>query len=118
MAQEKTAAVYCRTAQKDDAASENQKAQLTRLANEQGYGRVLVFTDNGVSGATMNRPGFAAMNAAIDRGEIHSVLVSNLSRIGRNYIQTEQWIERLYGENVALIAADIGVLTGGVGYGA
>ena len=117
MAQEKIAAVYCRTALANDSVIENQKVELTRLAHRQGFDKVLVFTDNGVSGATMNRPGFTAMNAAIDSGEVHAVFVSNLSRVGRNFIQTEQWLEWIQDKGVALITADVGVLAGGVGYG-
>jgi DNA invertase Pin-like site-specific DNA recombinase len=118
MERAKTAAVYCRTAQRDDSVIENQKTQLIRLANGQGYGRVLVFTDNGASGLNLNRPGFAAMNAAIDSGEVHAVFVGNISRIGRSFILTKQWLERLQGKGVALIAAGVYVPAGGVGYGA
>jgi DNA invertase Pin-like site-specific DNA recombinase len=118
MAQEKTAAVYCRTAHRDDSVIENQKAELTRLANGQGYGRFLVFTDNGASGANLNRPGFDELNTAIDSGAVHTVFVRDISRIGRDWILTEQWLERLHRKGIALMSANEGALLGGDGYGA
>ncbi len=50
-----------------------------------GYTNLLIFSDDGVSGTTMNRPGFKAMIQEIEKGAIGAVFVKDLSRLGRNY---------------------------------
>jgi DNA invertase Pin-like site-specific DNA recombinase len=118
MEQPKTAAIYCRTAVRDDLAIENQKTVLTRLATAQGYGQPLIFIDNGVSGLKYSRPAFDELNAAIDSGTVGAVFIHDLSRIGRNYIQTEKWLERVHSKGIKLISACEGEMGGGVIYGA
>jgi DNA invertase Pin-like site-specific DNA recombinase len=118
MAQTKTAAIYCRAACKDDSVIESQKAQLTKCAKAQGYDKMLVFIDNGTSGVNFNRHGFNQLNTAIDNGTVHAVFVRNISRIGRDFIRTGQWIKRLQNKGAALISVDDNVFVGGDGYGA
>jgi DNA invertase Pin-like site-specific DNA recombinase len=117
MAQTRTAAIYCRTAYKDDSVIESQKAGLTQNAKARGYDRLLVFTDNGAIGTNFNRHGWRQLNTAIDNGTVGAVFVRNISRISRNFILMEQWIEQLQSKGVNLIAVDDNIFVGGNGYG-
>ena len=77
-----TAALYLRLSRDDglDAESnsiQNQKALLTKAAKEKGYGNLLIFSDDGISGVTMNRPGFVEMLAELEKGYIGAVFVKD-----------------------------------------
>ncbi len=64
-----------------------------------------IFMDNGYTGANMNRPDFIKMYDLIKKGEIDTLIVKDLSRIGRNYIDVGQFINDLvYEYNVEIIA--------------
>jgi DNA invertase Pin-like site-specific DNA recombinase len=117
MEQVKTAAIYCRTAVRDDTAIERQKTELTRLATEQGYEQPFIFIDNGISGLKYSRPAFDELNAAIGNTSINAVFIRDLSRIGRNFVQTAQWIEQVQSRGITLISACEGKLRGGLTYG-
>lgn len=56
---------------------QNQKQLLTKLAKEYGYTNILIYTDDGITGTTMNRPGFQAMIRDIERGKIQAVFVKD-----------------------------------------
>ena len=86
-----TAALYCRLSRDDNMDTEsnsiqNQKKILQKAAKEKGYTDTLFFVDDGITGTTMNRPGFQKMIQAIENGYISAVFVKDLSRLGRNYI--------------------------------
>ena len=58
-----TAALYCRLSRDDNLDTEsnsiqNQKKILQKAAKEKGYEDTLIFVDDGITGTTMNRPGF------------------------------------------------------------
>ena len=65
----------------------NQKKLLTKIAKEMGYTNLVHFFDDGISGVTMNRPGFQEMLQQIEKGHAAAVFVKDLSRLGRNYIK-------------------------------
>jgi DNA invertase Pin-like site-specific DNA recombinase len=74
-AREKTAALYPRLSRDDNLDGEsysisNQKQLLTKVAKEMGYTNLLTFVDDGVSGVTMNRPGFNQMMEELEKGHI------------------------------------------------
>lgn len=80
-----TAALYCRLSRDDNMDTEsnsiqNQKKILQKAAKEKGYMDTLFFVDDGITGTTMNRPGFQKMIQAIENGYISTAFVKDLSR--------------------------------------
>ncbi len=68
-----TAALYCRLSRDDNLDTEsnsitNQKTLLKKVAKEKGYEDVQFFVDDGISGTTLDRPGFQQMIKAIEAG--------------------------------------------------
>jgi len=102
---EMRAAVYCRLS-KDDGESEGdsssiqtQRAMLEHYCAQQGWAVVAVYQDDGFTGLNMNRPNMTRMLKAIERRQIDVVVTKDLSRLGRNYIQTGQLIEEFFPKN-------------------
>lgn len=54
------------------------------------------FCDDGYSGVSFNRPGFAALLEEIEAGRVENLLVKDLSRLGRNYLQVGYYTEILF----------------------
>ena len=79
---DKTAAIYLRLSREDDRDGEsysisNQKKLLTKAAKEKGYINQIFFTDDGITGTTMNRPFFNKMIEAIEQGKVGAVFVKD-----------------------------------------
>lgn len=114
---DRTAFLYLRLSRDDKVEGEsysisNQKKLLTKAAKDMGYSNLIVFCDDGVSGVTMNRPGFNDMKAALERGEAAAVLVKDMSRLGRNYLEVGRLMEEFFPENdIRLIAVSDGIDT-------
>ena len=112
-----TAALYCRLSRDDNMDSEsnsiqNQKKILQKAAKDKGYTDTIFFVDDGITGTTMKRPGFQKMIAAIEAGYISAVFVKDLSRLGRNYLQTGTLIEDFFPRHgVRYIAMNDGIDT-------
>lgn len=103
---EKVAAVYCRTAHRDDFSIFSQRDLLTRLANDKGYDNIGYYQDNGYSGLTFERPAFLQMCEDIQAGNIQCVLVLGISRIGRDLLSVSQWLTELWLSGITVIALD------------
>ena len=89
----------------DSYSIQNQKKLLTKAAKDMGYTNLVIFTDDGVSGVTMNRPGFNEMMAELDKGRASAVFVKDMSRLGRNYIEVGRLMEEYFPEhNIRLVA--------------
>ncbi len=105
-----TAFLYLRLSRDDNLEGEsysigNQKKLLTKAAKDMGYTNLVIFTDDGVSGVTMNRPGFNEMMAELDKGRASAVFVKDMSRLGRNYIEVGRLMEEYFPEhNIRLVA--------------
>ena len=52
--------------------------------------------DDGISGTTFDRPGFQKMEEMIENGEIGTVIVKDLSRFGRNYLEAGEYLEKIF----------------------
>lgn len=90
----------------------NQKKLLTKVAKEMGYTNLVHFFDDGISGVTMNRPGFQDMLQEIEKGHAAAVFVKDLSRLGRNYIEVGRLTEEFFPEHdVRLVAVSDGIDT-------
>ncbi len=64
----------------------NQKAMLEDYAEKNGFTGIRHFTD-GISGTTFEREGLQAMLAEVEKGNIGTIIVKDMSRLGRNYVQ-------------------------------
>ena len=87
------AAVYCRLSKDDDLQGEsasiaNQRDMLEKYCEKQGWEVVAVYQDDGFTGLNMERPDLQRMLRAIERRQINLVITKDLSRLGRNYLQT------------------------------
>ena len=99
--QELITALYCRLSQDDGLDGEsnsiqNQKSMLLDYARRNGFTNTRFFVDDGISGTTFRRPGFQEMEEMIERGEIGTVIVKDLSRFGRNHITAGNYLEMVY----------------------
>ena len=93
-----TAFLYERLSRDDNLEGEsysigNQKKLLTKVAKEKGYTNLVHFLDDGISGVTMDRPGFNDMTEQLAAGKATAVFVKDLSRLGRNYIEVGRLTE-------------------------
>ena len=83
----------------------NQKKLLTKVAKEKGYTNLVHFLDDGISGVTMDRPGFNDMMEQLAAGKAAAVFVKDLSRLGRNYIEVGRLTEEFFPEHdIRLVA--------------
>ena len=81
---------------KDSDSVENQTALLEEyVANHPGLNKVAIFIDNGYTGTDFLRPEFNRMMEAVQAELIDCIVVKDLSRLGRNYIETSQFIEKI-----------------------
>ncbi|MBP3685214.1 MAG: recombinase family protein [Oscillospiraceae bacterium] len=105
-----TAFIYLRLSRDDNLEGEsysigNQKKLLTKVAKDLGYSNIVTFIDDGVSGVTMNRPGFNDMMQQLKENRAAALLVKDLSRLGRNYIEVGRLMEEFFPEhNIRLVA--------------
>ena len=94
----KITALYERLSRDDDLSGEsnsitNQKKYLEDYAQKNGYTNIRHFTDDGYSGVNFNRPGFQAMISEIEAGNVETLIVKDMSRLGRNYLQVGFYTE-------------------------
>ena len=90
----------------------NQKKLLTKVAKEMGYTNLVTFVDDGISGVTMDRPGFNDMMEQLAQGKAAAVFVKDLSRLGRNYIEVGRLMDEFFPEhNIRLVAVSDGIDT-------
>ena len=83
----------------------NQKKLLTKVAKEKGYTNLVHFLDDGISGVTMDRPGFVEMIQQLEQGRAAAVFVKDRSRLGRNYIEVGRLTEEFFPEHdIRLVA--------------
>ena len=82
---------------KDESESiKNQKNLLECYANEQGYEIVDFYIDDGYTGTNFNRPNFQRMISDLELGKANMVLTKDLSRLGRDYIETGEYVEKYF----------------------
>ena len=108
-------ALYARLSQEDalDGDSNsivNQKRMLEQYASQNGYDNVAHYTDDGWSGTNFDRPDWKRMLADIEAGKVGTVIVKDMSRIGRDYLQVGFYTEVMFREKgVRFIAISNGV---------
>ena len=99
--EEKITALYGRLSDDDGVDMEsnsisNQRTILQDYAKKNGYLHPVFFYDDGVSGTTFERPGFKEMEAMIEAGKVSTIIVKDLSRFGRNYLEVGRYLEIVY----------------------
>ncbi len=108
-------ALYERLSRDDDLAGDsnsivNQKKMLEDYAKNNGYTNTVHFTDDGFSGGSFERPGWKQMLSRIENGDIGTVIVKDMSRVGRDYLQVGFYTEVFFREKgVRFIAVSNGV---------
>lgn len=100
----KITAIYCRLSADDENDGEsnsitNQKAILKDYAITNGFGNFDFYIDDGYSGTTFNRPDFNRMMEDVKKGLVDTVIVKDLSRFGRDYLQVGNYAEVIFPDN-------------------
>lgn len=98
MSSEELTALYCRLSRDDELQGDsnsivNQKKILEKYAREHGYSNFKFYVDDGISGTTFNRPGFQQMIADIEAGLVKRVIIKDMSRFGRDYLQVGMYTD-------------------------
>ena len=115
MSTEAVTALYCRLSRDDELQGDsnsiiNQKKILQKYALDHGWKNIRFYIDDGISGTTFNRPGFQEMIADIEAGIVKRVIIKDMSRLGRDYLQLGMYTEIMFPEHdVHFIAVNDGV---------
>lgn len=110
-----TAALYCRLSRDDNMDTEsnsisNQKTILQKYAEDNGFGNIQFFVDDGWSGTNFDRPDFQRMIAEVEAGNVATIIVKDMSRLGRDYLKVGYYTEIAFpNADVRFIAINNGV---------
>lgn len=105
-------ALYCRLSRDDGAEGDsnsvaNQKCMLTKYAKENGFGNTRFYVDDGYTGTNFNRPGFQQMLEDIETGYVSTIIVKDMSRLGRDYLQVGYYTDNYFPDrNIRFIAVN------------
>ena len=108
-------ALYARLSQEDALDGEsnsiaNQKKILLKYAKDNGFPNPTFFIDDGVSGVTFDRPGWNEMIRLSEAGKVKTVIVKDMSRMGRDYLKVGYYTESFFAErDIRYIAINDGV---------
>lgn len=96
-------AIYCRLSVDDELNGESnsithQKEMLGEYAQKKGFENVKFYVDDGYSGTNFNRPAFKELIQDIDAGYVGTVIVKDMSRLGRDYLKVGYYSEVYFGE--------------------
>lgn len=112
---DKITALYCRLSRDDELQGDsnsiiNQKAILQKYANDNGFGNTMFFVDDGYSGTNFDRPDWERLIALAEDGKIGTVIVKDMSRLGRDYLKVGYYTEVFFpGLDIRFIAINNGV---------
>ena len=113
--QQQITALYCRLSNEDDLDGEsnsiqNQRALLQKYAEDHGFTNVRFFVDDGYTGTNFSRPAMQEMLSLVEAGQVNTVIVKDMSRFGRDYLQVGHYTEIVFPSmNVRFIAVNDGV---------
>ena len=111
----KITALYCRLScddelQGDSNSIRNQKAILQKYADDNGFTTTQFFVDDGYSGTNFNRPDWTRLMALVEDGQVGTIIVKDMSRLGRDYLKVGYYTEMIFPEaDVRFIAINNGV---------
>ena len=112
---QKITALYCRLSRDDDLQGDsnsiiNQKNILQKYAQDNGFKNIVTFVDDGYSGTTFNRPDWLKLMEYVNRDEVGTIIVKDMSRLGRDYLKVGYFTDILFPENgIRFIAINNGV---------
>lgn len=113
--QQKITILYCRLSNEDALDGEsnsiqNQRALLTKYAQDHGYTNIRVLVDDGYTGTNFNRPAVQEGLELVKRGEVGCWIVKDMSRFGRDYLTVGRYTELIFPSyDVRFIAVNDGV---------
>ena len=101
---EKITALYCRLSQDDGREGEsnsivNQKAMLKEYALKNHFKNIKFFVDDGWSGTNFDRPSFRELESLVEDGKVGIIIVKDMSRLGRNYLQVGMYTDVVFPDN-------------------
>lgn len=101
--QTKIVALYSRLSRDDELAGESnsittQKRILEEYTDKNGFSNIRHFSDDGYSGVNFDRPGWKQLIAEAEAGNVAVVIAKDLSRVGRDYLQTGFYTEVFFRE--------------------
>ena len=107
---DKTTALYCRLSRDDESQGDsnsikNQKTILQKYADDNGFSNTEFFVDDGYSGTNFDRPDWQRLLSQVEEGNISTVIVKDMSRLGRDYLKVGYYTEVLFpGSDIRFIA--------------
>lgn len=111
----KITALYCRLSRDDELQGDsnsirNQKAILQKYADDNGFTNAQFFVDDGYSGTNFNRPDWTRLMTLVEDGQVGTIIVKDMSRLGRDYLKVGYYTEMIFPEaDVRFIAINNGV---------
>lgn len=99
----KKIAIYCRVASKNRVEIKKQKEILKNYCNENNYEIYKIYIDNGYSGIDDNRPNYNKLLNDLKKNVFDTIIVRDMSRLGRSFIKLEKVIKLLENNNCNLI---------------
>lgn len=105
--------VYCRLSQDDKQNNESisietQKLILLDYVKKHGYNLIDIYVDDGYSGTNFNRPDFQRLMNDVNNGKINMILTKDLSRLGRDYLQTGLYMQEFSDNGIRYVALNDG----------
>ena len=107
---DKITALYCRLSRDDELQGDsnsikNQKTILQKYADDNGFVNTEFFVDDGYSGTNFDRPDWQRLLSQVEEGNISTVIVKDMSRLGRDYLKVGYYTEVLFpGSDIRFIA--------------
>ena len=112
---DKITALYARLSKDDELQGDsnsiiNQKAMLQKYADDNGFTNTQIFVDDGYSGTNFERPDWQRLIALAEDGKVGTVIVKDMSRLGRDYLKVGYYTEVFFpGLDIRFIAINNGV---------
>ncbi len=112
---DKITALYCRLSRDDELQGDsnsivNQKNILSKYAKENGFKNLQYIVDDGYSGTNFNRPGWNDLIALVEENKVGTIIVKDMSRLGRDYLKVGFYTEVMFVEkNIRFIAINNGI---------
>jgi len=112
---EKITALYCRLSRDDELQGDSnsiihQKEMLKKYAEDNSFKNTEFFVDDGYSGTNFNRPDWQKLMEMVNQDKVATIIVKDMSRLGRDYLKVGYYTEILFPENeIRFIAINSGV---------
>ena len=112
---DKITALYCRLSRDDELQGDsnsivNQKNILSKYAKDKGFKNIQYIVDDGYLGTIFNRPGWNDLIALVEENKVGTIIVKDMSRLGRDYLKVGFYTEVMFVEkNIRFIAINNGI---------